>query len=298
MEEVHAAIKDWRASTEDLKRDQRRALKLKGAGDDPIPPVAKAIADDAWLLCFDEFQVNDVADAMILGRLFEALLSFGVVVVATSNRPPQELYKDGLNRQLFLPFIDMLQSRLDILQLDAAGDYRQDRMKGMDVYFTPLGPETDRRMDQVWHALTGSAAGPCDLKVKGRRLRISASAAGAMRESFEALCARALGAADYLTIASHFHTVMVDNIPALDRTKRNEAKRFVTLIDALYEHKVKLIASAAVPPDQIYASGDGSFEFERTASRLKEMQARDYRSEPHRLEPQSHEKSVGDGVFS
>ena len=291
MEEVHDAIKRWRDLDDEQKRERKRALKLRGAGDDPILPVARSIADNALLLCFDEFQVNDVADAMILGRLFDALFSFGVVVVATSNRPPHDLYQDGLNRQLFLPFIAMLEQRLDIFQLDAAGDYRQDQIKGMKVYFSPLGSETDHRMDDAWQMVTGSmAAGPCDLRVKGRRLRIASSAGGAMRETFDALCATALGPSDYLAIARHFHTVMIDGIPKLDRSKRNEAKRFVTLIDALYEHKVKLIASAAVEPDQIYPQGDGSFEFARTASRLNEMQAQDYLVEPHQVGAQFTEE--------
>ncbi len=285
MEDAHAAIKEWRGLGNEEKRARLRALKLRPGSDDPIPPVAKAIADEAWLLCFDEFQVEDVADAMILGRLFEALFSFGVIVVATSNRPPHELYSDGLNRQLFLPFIALLQSRLDIYQLDAAGDYRADRVKGMEVYFCPLGSDADTRMDAAWEAVTGSVgAGPCDLRVKGRRLRFAACAGGAVRESFDALCGRALGPADYLAIAQRFHTVFIDHIPELGRLNRNEAKRFVTLIDALYERKVKLIASAAVGPDEIYRAGDGSFA--RTASRLKEMQAQDYLAEPHRADVQ------------
>jgi cell division protein ZapE len=282
MEEVHGAIKAWRALSDEQKRARLRDLKLKG-GDDPIPPVAKDIADGAILLCFDEFQVEDVADAMILGRIFEALFSFGVIVVATSNRPPHELYLDGLNRQLFLPTIAMLQSKMDIYQLDAAGDYRVDRAKGMDVYFCPLGTETDNKMEAAWEAVTGSAeSGPCDIKVKGRRLRLAACAGGAMRDSFVNLCAKAHGPADYLAIAERFHTVFIDHIPELDSSKRNEAKRFVTLIDALYERQVKLFASAAVGPDKIYPSGDGSFQFARTISRLLEMQAQDYLAQPHR----------------
>jgi len=284
MEEVHGAIKAWRALDAGGKRARLRDLKLKGASDDPIPPVAKQIAEKATLLCFDEFQVEDVADAMILGRLFEALFSFGVVVVATSNRPPHELYLDGLNRQLFLPTIALMQSKLDIYQLDAAGDYRIDRVKGMEVYFCPLGTEADNKMDDAWEAVTGSAtSGPCDLKVKGRRLRFAACAGGAMRDSFENLCAKAHGPADYLAIAERFHTVLLDHIPELTTAQRNEAKRFVTLVDALYDRQVKLIASAAVGPDAIYPSGDGAFQFARTASRLKEMQAQDYLSKPHRI---------------
>ena len=287
MEETHTAIKAWRGLDDAAKREKRRDLKLKGESDDPIPVVAKAIADQAWLLCFDEFQVEDVADAMILGRLFEALFSFGVIVVATSNRPPYELYLNGLNRQLFLPTIAMLQSKLDIFRLDAAGDYRIDRVKGMEVYFCPLGTDADNKMDHAWEAVTGSgASGPCEIKVKGRRLRFKARAGGVMREEFANLCGKALGPADYLAIARSFHTVMVDHIPELDTSKRNEAKRFVTLIDALYERKVKLIASAAVDPEAIYPGGDGSFQFARTASRLREMQAQDYLAQPHQADDQ------------
>lgn len=283
MEGVHAAIKDWRGLSDEAKREKLRELKIKNGNDDPIPPVAKQIADEAWLLCFDEFQVDDVADAMILGRLFEALFGFGVIVVATSNRPPHELYPDGLNRQLFLPTIAMLQSKLDIFRLDAAGDYRVDRVKGMDVYFCPLGTEADEKMNAAWEAVTGSSqGGPADIKVKGRRLRFGACSGGAMRDEFDSLCGKAHGPADFLAIARAFHTVFVDHIPELDRSKRNEAKRFVTLIDALYESKTKLVASAAVGPDEIYPEGDGAFAFERTASRLKEMQSKDYLSEPHR----------------
>ena len=285
MQEVHDDIKFWRDLSKQDQKTKLKELGLKGKGTDPIPPVAKKIADAAHLLCFDEFQVTDVADAMILGRLFEALFGFGVIVVATSNRPPHELYEGGLNRQLFLPFIAMLQSKLDIYQLDAATDYRVDRVKGMKVYFTPLGAEADGEMDLAWAAIIGThGSGPADIRVKGRRLRFARAANGAVRESFQNLCAKNHGPADYLAIAREFHTVFLDGIPKMDKSKRNEAKRFVTLIDALYEHNVNLVASADGEPDDLYPSGDGSFEFGRTASRLKEMQAQDYLSLPHKVE--------------
>jgi len=285
MEDVHGAIKIWRGLSAEQKRARLRELRLKNGNDDPIPPVAKQIADKARLLCFDEFQVDDVADAMILGRLFEALFSFGVIVVATSNRPPHDLYLDGLNRQLFLPTIALIEAKMDIFQLNAVSDYRVDRVKGMAVYFSPLGTAADASMDEAWQRVTGSAeSGPLDLKVSGRRLRFDACAGGAMRDTFENLCVRPHGPADYLAIARHFHTVMIDNIPALAASQRNEAKRFVTLIDALYDHHVMLIASAEADPDQIYPAGDGAFQFARTASRLKEMQAQDYLERPHHTE--------------
>ncbi len=286
MQEVHGAIKAWRDMPKAERRAQLKGLGLKTYSDDPIRPVAKQIADGASLLCFDEFQVEDVADAMILGRLFEALFSFGVIVVATSNRPPHELYVDGLNRQLFLPSIALLQSRLDIFHLDAATDYREDRARGMEVYFTPLDESAAHEMDKAWTAVTGGAASgsSCDIKVKGRTLRFATCAEGVLREDFATLCGKAHGPADYLAIARTFHTVLIDNIPIMPKSKRNEAKRFVTLIDALYERRTKLIASAEGLPDELYSSGSGSSEFARAASRLKEMQAQDYLAQAHRSE--------------
>ncbi len=283
MQEVHGAIKRWR----DLPTAEQKALlkarKLKGRPDDPIPPVAKEIADRAFVLCFDEFQVSDVADAMILGRLFEALLSFGVIVVATSNRPPHELYRDGINRQLFLPFIALMQSNLDILHLDAATDYRRGQMRGTQVYFVGASHETSPKADSLWRALAGGGgAPPCDLSVQGRKLTIAQCNRGHGRDSFAALCGKPLGPADYLAIADKFHTFFLDGVPQLGPDKRNEAKRFVTLIDALYEAKVKLVLSAATEPDVLYPKGDGSFEFARTASRLIEMQSDEYLATPHK----------------
>ncbi len=283
MQDVHGRIKSWRDLSDADRRLQSKKLQLPPNGDDPIMPVAKQIARQAYLLCFDEFQVSDVADALILGRLFDALFSFGVVVVATSNRGPQDLYQGGINRELFLPFIAMFEERLDILALDAAMDYRLDRIKGLQVYFAPLGEESDAGLDLAWAALNGEAHPvACDIEVKGRTLHFEICSNGALRESFTKLCGSALGPGDYLAIAARFHTVFIDGIPKLTQTNRNEAKRFVTLIDALYEHRVKLFASAEGIPSELYPQGDGSFEFARTASRLIEMQSEDYLAQSYR----------------
>ncbi len=241
---------------------------------DPIQPVAEEVAEHAWLLCFDEFHVTDVADAMILGRLFEALFARGVVVLATSNRPPDELYKDGLNRQVFLPFITMLKDRVDLVELDAPRDYRQGLEGGSPAYFTPLGPEADAAMDAAWARETGGEAGASlTLSVHGRRIPLDRATEDCARASFEALCERPLGPSDYLALAARFRVVFIDRIPQLTWAQNNEAHRFVTLIDALYEARARLYCSAAVPPEEIYTEGKGAFEFARTASRLTEMQS-------------------------
>jgi cell division protein ZapE len=259
------------------------AERERGEHDDPIPPVAEAIAAKAALLCFDEFQVSDVADAMILGRLFEHLFSLGVVIVATSNTEPRKLYEGGLNRQLFLPFIALIEKKLDVLNLNGAIDYRLHRMKGWNTYITPLGAEADRVMDEDWLALTSRAeAEPVKLNVLGRVIDVPRAANGVARFSFGDLCARPLAAADYLAIARAFHTVMIDNIPVI--VNRDEAKRFVLLIDTLYDEGVKLICSAAAAPDALYATGDGAEAFRRTASRLAEMQSTDYLARGHAIE--------------
>jgi cell division protein ZapE len=261
------------------------AERQRGVSDDPIPPVARAIASHARLLCFDEFQVTDVADAMILGRLFEHLFALGVVIVATSNTPPEKLYQGGLNRQLFLPFIALIKEKLDVLNLDGPVDYRMHRMAGMKVYLTPLGPQTDRAMDEDWRKLTDVNRGtPMELTVLGRKLVVPQAARGVARFSFDDLCKASLAAADYLTVAHAFHTVMIDHVPVMGPEMRNEARRFVLLIDTLYDEGVKLICSAAAPPDGLYTDGDGADAFRRTASRLAEMQSAAYLSRAHRLE--------------
>ena len=275
MQTAHARINRWRGLSPAERR--RQPEHVKGAGDDPIPPVARGLAQEARLLAFDEFQVTDIADAMILGRLFERLFAEGVVVVATSNRVPSDLYRDGINRQLFLPFIDLLTERLEIMEMDGGLDHRLRQLEAAPVYYCPLGADADFAMDEAWARLTsGAAPQRCVLDVQGRELVVESEVAGVARFSFTELCARALGPADYLAVAGRFHTVLLDRVPRLSPEKRNEAKRFVTLIDALYEAKTKLVMSADAEPVDLYPDGDGAFEFERTASRLMEMRTHDY----------------------
>ncbi len=275
MLEIHQRLHDWRQRNHE------------GREQDPLPKIAREVRDGAALLCFDEFQVNNVADAMILGRLFTALLDLGVVIVATSNRAPDDLYLNGLQRDRFLPFIALLRHRLDVLHLDGEHDYRLMRLSDMDVYFTPDDAAARASLDAAFHRLVddaqgeGVAAEPVTLSVQGRELEVARSARGTARFGFEELCARPLGAADYLAIAREFHTVMIEGIPAMGPDSRDRAARFVTLIDALYEHRVKLVCSAAAPSDGLYPAGDGSFEFARTASRLIEMQSREYKALDH-----------------
>jgi cell division protein ZapE len=280
MIETHKRIHEWRGL--DPKSRARRPEFVREAGDDPIAPVAHAIANEAALLCFDEFQVRDVADALILGRLFEQLFARGVVVVATSNTAPKHLYEGGLNRQLFLPFIAMIEARLDVVELNGPQDYRRLRMKGVDCYITPLGPEADRKMDEAWARLTGTTKGrPRALNFLGRTLEVPEAAGGFARFSFADLCVAALGPADYLEIAKNFATVFVDRIPVMDEAMRNEARRFILLIDTLYDEGVQLVCSAAAVPDKLYVAGDGAEAFRRTASRLVEMQNEDYLNRGH-----------------
>jgi len=244
---------------------------------DPIQNVADEIAESATLLCFDEFQVTDIADAMILGRLFEALFARGIVIVATSNRPPDDLYKNGLNRAVFLPFIDMLKERVDVHELDSATDYRQGRAAGRQVYFTPLGNEAKAGMDLAWTEETGGATGrPLTISIRGRRIEIPQAEDHVGRASFADLCEAPLGPADYLAIAEQFSVFFLDDIPTLTWAKNNEAKRLVTLIDTFYEAKMRFFCSADAEPEDLYVKGDGSFEFARTASRLAEMQSEDW----------------------
>jgi cell division protein ZapE len=258
------------------------AERENGKSSDPIAPVARAIAAEARLLCFDEFQVTDVADAMILGRLFEQFFELGVVIVATSNTPPGRLYEGGLNRQLFLPFIALIEGKLDVLELNGPIDYRLHRMSGLDIYITPLGPEADAKMDAAWLRLTDTKHGnPETLVVLGRKLAIPQAAKGVTRFTFDDLCRQPLAAPDYLAIAQHFHTVLIDRIPQMDAAMRNEARRFIVMIDTLYDSGTKLVCSAAVPPDRLYIAGDEIDAFRRTASRLVEMQSVDYLKRGH-----------------
>lgn len=284
MVDTHARIHAWRNL--DPKARAKRPEFVREAGDDPIAPVAHAIANEATLLCFDEFQVTDVADALILGRLFEQLFARGVVIVTTSNTPPKRLYEGGLNRQLFLPFITMIEDHLDIVELNGPQDYRLLRMKGVNCYITPLGPEADRAMDESWRNLTGKDKGkPRTLRFLGRTLEVLEAAGGFARFSFEDLCVKPLGAPDYVEIARNFATVFIDHIPVMGAEMRNEARRFTLLIDTLYDDGVHLVCSAAAPPEGLYVAGDAAEAFRRTASRLVEMQSEDYLKRGHGRAP-------------
>ncbi|MGE0501054.1 MAG: cell division protein ZapE [Rhizobiaceae bacterium] len=271
---------DFMAEVQDRIQHQRQARKEGTAReDDPIQPVARALAEEAWVLCFDEFSVTDITDAMILSRLFSALFAEGVVLVATSNVPPDDLYRDGLNRQLFTPFVSLLKSRAEVLVLDAAKDYRQEKLNRLPVYLTPDDEEAARGIDEAWKAMTaGHPVAAGDITVKGRIVSVPLAAGRAARFSFADLCQKPLGARDYLAIAARFDTLFVEHVPIMDESTRNEAKRFILLIDTLYEHKARLVLSAAAAPDALHRGkrGPEAFEFARTASRLVEMQGREW----------------------
>ncbi|GAB0113401.1 cell division protein ZapE [Acidisoma sp. C75] len=263
MQEAHRRIFAWK--------------QANPGGEDPIPPLADAIAEEAILLCFDEFQVNDIADAMILGRLFEALFERGVVVVATSNTAPDDLFRGQPGRDAFLPFIAVLKRHLDVLVLESQRDYRRLRDAAGETWHVPPGPAAQAALDRAFAALSqGAPIRPVSLDVMGRRVPVPRAAGGVARFAFADLCARNLGAGDYLAIATHFHTVVMDDIPLLTPENHNEARRFINLIDNLYDHRVKLVASAAAMPDALYPAGEGAIAFERTASRLMEMRTEEY----------------------
>ncbi len=275
MLQTHAFIARWRKLSQAEKR--RHPAFVREAGDDPMAPAAKHVAEHAALLCFDEFHVNQIADAMILGRLFEQLFEREVTVVATSNRKPSDLYLNGINRQLFLPFIKRLEEQLEVVELKATRDYRLDRLTAAPVYYSPLGAEAEAAMDAAFARLTAGAPATADrIDLQGRTLNVPRQAMGVARFSFDELCKQPLGAADYLAIARHFHTVLIDSVPKMSQDERTWAARLVTLIDALYESKTKLVMSAGAEPDELYPAGDGAFEFQRTASRLHEMRSADY----------------------
>jgi cell division protein ZapE len=268
MQDAHAGFHRWKRENPD--------------GDDPIPPLADAIAAEAALLCFDEFQVNDIADAMILGRLFQALFERGVVVVATSNIVPDQLFAGQPGRDAFLPFIALIKQRLDVLVLEGVRDYRRQRLRGMPMWHVPPDRRAERALDEAFAELSGNAPPRQErLRVMGRTLHIPLAAEGVARFDFSALCGTPLGAGDYLALATHFHALVLDAIPRLSPANYDEARRFIVLIDALYDHRVKLVASAAAMPDQLYERGEGAKAFERTASRLEEMQSQDYLELPH-----------------
>jgi cell division protein ZapE len=262
-----------------MQETHRRFHQIKADPkvDDPIPPLADIVAGEAALLCFDEFQVHDIVDAMILGRLFEALFARQVVVVATSNTLPDDLFKGKPGRDAFLPFIGLLKKNLDVLVLEASRDYRRERVQGLKAWYVPADSRADAAMAHVFNELTeGEPARASSLTIAGRKLAVPITANGVARFDFSALCARNLGAGDYLALATHYPTILIDGIPRLSPDNFDEARRFVTLIDALYEHRVKLYASAAAMPDELYRSGEGVKIFERTASRLEEMQSEAY----------------------
>jgi cell division protein ZapE len=286
MADVHARLHEWRQG---FKRGEV-------TGQDPVAPVATELAREASLLCFDEFSVRDIADAMILRRLFTALLAAGVVVVATSNVAPDDLYKDGLNRALFLPFIALLRERLDVVELAARTDYRLEKLKRAPVYYTPMSPKADDALNKAFLALTGHEWGEAmKIELLGRFLDVPQAIDGVARFDFDSLCRRPLGSADYLKIAQRFHTIVLDRIPVIAASERNEARRFITLIDSLYDMRVKLIASAAGEPEALYTGADGAeaFEFKRAASRLIEMRSADYLALPHGRDSGSQAGDLG-----
>ncbi|MBR0649850.1 cell division protein ZapE [Roseomonas terrae] len=268
MQQAHQRIHAWK--------------KQHGDTADPIPPLADSIVAEAALLCFDEFQVHDIADAMILGRLFEALFARGAVIVATSNTEPDNLFKGKPGRDAFLPFIQLIKKRIEVLVLDSARDYRRDRIRGLPTWHVPPDGRAERALDAAFAEMTGDVpAEPCKLTLLGRAVEVPQAARGVARFDFNDICGKPLGPADYLAVATHFHTVVLDGIPRLGPDNFDKARRFITLIDALYEHRVKLVASAEDYPDRLYERGENAAMFERTASRLVEMQSQDYLALPH-----------------
>jgi cell division protein ZapE len=275
-----AHFHDFMGDVHDRIGAHRKALKDGTAkGDDPIPPVANQIADESRVLCFDEFSVTDIADAMILSRLFNALFARGIILIATSNVVPDDLYKDGLNRGLFLPFVDILKAHVDVIGLDSDRDYRLDRLSKSKLYVSPLDAAAQAAIDETWARLTAGTPSHSEaIEVKGRIITAPAVALGAARFSFADLCEKPLGARDYLAISRNYHTVFVERVPVIRDGQRNEAKRFINLIDTLYDNKVRLIVSAEAEPSELYQakSGTEAFEFDRTASRLIEMRSEEW----------------------
>ena len=271
----HEFMRDFHARISDAR---------KTSTGDAITEVAKHIARQASLLCFDEFHVTDITDAMVLGRLFEKLFEHETIIVTTSNAHPHDLYKDGLNRQLFLPFIDLIEDHLEVYELDALKDYRLEKLSSQILFFTPVDQASKARMDAIWKTLTGRETGFVkEHDINGRILHVPQASMGVARFSFDKLCGRPLGTEDYLTLAHAYHTIFIDEIPVLTPERRNEARRFINLIDTLYDNRVKLVVSADVEPHQLYPSGSGADLFERTASRLIEMRSEEYLASPHGL---------------
>ncbi|MCB1413086.1 MAG: AFG1 family ATPase [Xanthobacteraceae bacterium] len=283
MADVHERIYEYR----------QRIRKGELADADVVQLTANAIFDDAWLLCFDEFHVTDIADAMILGRLFSQLFDLGTVVVATSNVAPDDLYKGGLNRALFLPFIAQIEAHMEVLRLDARTDFRLEKLAGVRMWLVPADAAAETALDTAWLKLTGGVAGAArELVVKGRKLHVPRAAQGVARFAFADLCEQPLGASDYLRLAHDYHTILIDRIPVMEAADRNAAKRFVTLIDALYDNAVKLMASAGADPLSLYCETEGTVanEFKRTSSRLIEMGSESYLALPH---GRSHSEASG-----
>jgi cell division protein ZapE len=282
------------------ERIQAARQNIKGnaaVNGDAIAQATGQIADECWLLCFDEFHVTDIADAMILSRLFERLFERGVVVVATSNLPPSEQYRDGLNRALFLPFVKMLEEKLEVIRLNARTDYRLHKLNGVAVWHVPADARAKAAIDAAWRRLAGEGGGaPMQLPLKGRSIQVPHAGGGAARFSFLELCEAPLGAADFLRIAHAFHTLIIDDIPVIGPDERNEAKRFILLIDTLYDNAVKLVASAAAAPERLYLGSEGfeTAEFRRVVSRLSEMQSADYLALPHGRRDSA---ALGDGTM-
>jgi len=264
---------------------RHRALRKEGKvkEDDPIPAVARDLAEQAWVLCFDEFTVTDIADAMILSRLFSALFAEGVVLVATSNVAPDDLYHDGLNRQLFLPFIGILERHAEVMSLDGDTDYRLAKVDRIPVYLTPLSNETNKLMDAAWtKAINGAAVVPEEIALKGRIIQVPRAAGRSARFDFTDLCEKPVAAREYLAIADRYDTIFIDHVPVLDPTKRNATKRFILLIDTLYDKRLRVFISADRPPEKLYEGRLGTteaFEFDRTVSRLIEMQSKEWLEE-------------------
>jgi cell division protein ZapE len=284
MADVHERVRAYRQKLKDGEFE----------GEDAIRLTANDIAEESWLLCFDEFHVTDIADAMILGRLFSKLFELGTVVVATSNVAPDDLYKGGLNRALFLPFIAQISDHMDVLRLDARTDFRLEKLVGVKMWLVPADRDAGAALDKAWGKMTGNA--PCkprDISIKGRVLRVPCSAHGVARFSFADICEKPLAASDYLRLAHDYHTLLIDHIPVMDYPERNAAKRFITLIDTLYDNAVKLMASAAADPVSLYVATDGveANEFKRTSSRLIEMSSESYLALPH-----GHKDSAASGA--
>jgi cell division protein ZapE len=286
MAEVHERIHGYR----------QNIARGEIADSDVIALTAASIFDEAWLLCFDEFHVTDIADAMILGRLFAKLFELGTVIVATSNVAPEDLYKGGLNRALFLPFIAQISDHMDVLRLDARTDFRLEKLAGVKMWLVPADDAADAALNKAWGKMTGNArCRPRDISIKGRVLHVPCAADGVARFSFADLCEKPLGASDYLRLAHEYHTIMIDRIPVMDYPERNAAKRFIALIDTFYDNAVKVMASAAADPASLYVAADGeeANEFKRTSSRLIEMSSKSYLALPH-----GHKDSAASGTSS